>query len=214
MKDSLCLSSWKRNDCGSEMTTELNPKNALFVEHYLQCWNATEAAKRAGYSEKTAYSQGSRLLKNAEIKGVIQTRISEVAMGADEVLVRLAAHGRGSMEQFLTIERVKYPTRVLAPDPDSEKPNAVKLVDGEEERVITVLDFEKAKAGYALHLVKSFKDSPKDGLEIELYDAQAALVHLGRHHALFTDKIAQTGEGLDLLRQFLSDGGEEVTSGE
>ena len=172
------------------MTTELNPKNALFVEHYLQCWNATEAAKRAGYSEKTAYSQGSRLLKNAEIKGVIQTRISEVAMGADEVLVRLAAHGRGSMEQFLTI------------------------TDGGYGR----LDFKKAQGGFALHLVKKFK-SGEDGVEIELYDAQAALVHLGRHHALFTDKIAQTGEGLDLLRQFLSDGakdldGEEVTSGE
>ena len=189
------------------MIPELNAKNTLFVEHYLQCWNATEAAKRAGYSEKTAYSQGSRLLKNAEVKLAVQARISEVAMGADEVLLRLAAHGRGSMEQFLTIERVKFPARVLAPDP--EKPNAVKLVYGEEERVITVIDFEKAKLGYALHLVKSFKDSPKDGLEIELYDAQAALVHLGRHHALFTDKIAQTGEGLDLLRQFLASAQED-----
>ena len=158
------------------MTTELTNKQALFIEHYLQCWNATEAAKRAGYSEKTAYSIGSATLKKVEVQNAVRARISEVAMGADEVLLRLAGHARGSMEQFLTV-----------------------MTNGKE----VSLDIVKARDAYALHLVKTFKDSPKDGIEIELYDAQAALVHLGRHHALFTDKIAQTGEGLDLLRQFL-----------
>lgn len=49
----------------------LNEKQKAFCEHYASCLNATEAAKRAGYSSKTAYSQGQRLLKNVEVKEYI-----------------------------------------------------------------------------------------------------------------------------------------------
>jgi len=46
----------------------LNARQKAFVEHYLAAGhNATEAAKRAGYSERTAYSQGQRLLKHVEV---------------------------------------------------------------------------------------------------------------------------------------------------
>ena len=36
--------------------------------------SATEAAKRAGYSEKSADSQGQRLLKNVEVKRIVRGR--------------------------------------------------------------------------------------------------------------------------------------------
>jgi phage terminase small subunit len=36
--------------------------------------NATEAAKRAGYSQKTAYAQGQRLLRKAEIQKALEKR--------------------------------------------------------------------------------------------------------------------------------------------
>ena len=45
----------------------MNDKQKEFCEYYAECLNATEAAKKAGYSSKTAYSQGNRMLKNAEI---------------------------------------------------------------------------------------------------------------------------------------------------
>lgn len=45
----------------------MNDKQKEFCEYYAECLNATEAAKKAGYSAKTAYSQGNRMLKNAEI---------------------------------------------------------------------------------------------------------------------------------------------------
>lgn len=54
------------------MSKELSPMQRTFCEYYAQCGNATQAALSAGYSRKTAYSQGSRLLKNAEIKRYIQ----------------------------------------------------------------------------------------------------------------------------------------------
>ena len=46
----------------------LNEKQKAFCEYYASTFNATESAKRAGYSERTAYSQGQRLLKHVEIQ--------------------------------------------------------------------------------------------------------------------------------------------------
>ena len=41
----------------------LSLKQQKFCEYYVQSGNATEAAKKAGYSEKTAYSIGTENLK-------------------------------------------------------------------------------------------------------------------------------------------------------
>lgn len=46
----------------------LNDKQKAFVREYLKDYNATAAAERAGYSPKTAASQGSRLLKNVNVQ--------------------------------------------------------------------------------------------------------------------------------------------------
>lgn len=45
----------------------MNEKQKRFAEIYAANPNATEAAKRAGYSDKTARSQGQRLLTNVDI---------------------------------------------------------------------------------------------------------------------------------------------------
>ena len=55
----------------------MTPKQALFIQHYLCSLNATEAAKRAGYSAKTAYSIGAELLKNPEIQKAIEQQSHE-----------------------------------------------------------------------------------------------------------------------------------------
>ena len=49
----------------------LTDKQEAFCNAYVQHWNATKAAKEAGYSEKTAYSSGQRLLKDVEIRARI-----------------------------------------------------------------------------------------------------------------------------------------------
>jgi len=50
----------------------LSPKQFKFVQEYLIDMNATQAAIRAGYSEKTAHSSGPRLLDNVGIKAEIE----------------------------------------------------------------------------------------------------------------------------------------------
>jgi phage terminase small subunit len=51
---------------------DLTPKQQRFVQEYLVDGNATRAATAAGYSAKTAYSQGQRLLKNVEISAALK----------------------------------------------------------------------------------------------------------------------------------------------
>lgn len=66
----------------------------LFIVEYLKDLNATQAAIRAGYSEKTAYSQGQRLLKNVEVSEAIiramHERTKRTKVDADWLLKRLA----------------------------------------------------------------------------------------------------------------------------
>lgn len=81
--------------------SELTDKQRAFVEHYLTTWNATEAARRAGYSAKTAQEIGSENLSKPIIRTLIEQRIGELKMTADEVLLRLAGHARGDMGDFL-----------------------------------------------------------------------------------------------------------------
>ena len=56
---------------------EVTPRSRDFVDEYLVDLNATQAAIRAGYSEKTAYSIGQRLLKNVEVQAMIANRMEE-----------------------------------------------------------------------------------------------------------------------------------------
>lgn len=58
---------------------ELSPKRARFVEEYLVDLNAKQAAIRAGYSERSAESQASRLLSNAKVKAVVEAAMAERA---------------------------------------------------------------------------------------------------------------------------------------
>lgn len=76
-------------------------KQKNFIEEYLACFNATRAAKAAGYSEKTAYSIGHENLNKPEIKKRIHQRLTEKAMSADEVLMRLADQARADISDFI-----------------------------------------------------------------------------------------------------------------
>jgi len=57
----------------------LKDKRKAFAREYPKDWNATQAAIRAGYSPKTAYSQGQRLLKNVEVQAEIALLTAVIA---------------------------------------------------------------------------------------------------------------------------------------
>lgn len=150
----------------------LSKKQQVFIEHYLVCWNATEAAKKAGYSAKSAYSIGSENLKKPEISARIRARLDELKMGADEVLLRLTEMGRANMRDFVDID-----------------------ADGRG-----FINLTKAAKKGKLHLIKEIEHvvetqtvnemtTVRDSMKLKLHDQMAALQLIGKHHALFTDRV-------------------------
>ncbi len=58
---------------------KLRPKQQKFVEEYLLDLNATAAAKRAGYSPKTAESIGYENLRKPQIQAAIQEKRQKIS---------------------------------------------------------------------------------------------------------------------------------------
>lgn len=56
----------------------LTPKQEAFVDAYIETGNASEAARRAGYSPKTAEAMGRENLRKPTIKQAIEARMVEI----------------------------------------------------------------------------------------------------------------------------------------
>jgi len=91
---------------------KLRPKQQRFVEEYVIDWNGTQAAIRAGYSERSARVTASRLLTKANVKVAIE-RIKEELRSAcyssavESVLkdrVVLSGVDQSSVDQPLRLE--------------------------------------------------------------------------------------------------------------
>ena len=87
---------------------KLNAKQELFCKEYIIDLNATQAAIRAGYSERTARSQGQRLLTNvdilARVKELKDKRADELELDAYWVLSRLKDISDRSMQATPVME--------------------------------------------------------------------------------------------------------------
>lgn len=103
------LRTAQKDKCADDLVDDdgLTAQQRLFVAEYLKDNNATQAAIRAGYSEKTAYSIGQRLLKKVEITQAIaqqqKSAIVRTLGSADEVLEqmwRLATFDANQLSQY------------------------------------------------------------------------------------------------------------------
>ena len=61
---------------------ELNERHAQFVRHYLICGEGAEAARRAGYSTKSARKEGSRILALPKVRAAIEIARADLAKKA------------------------------------------------------------------------------------------------------------------------------------
>jgi phage terminase small subunit len=80
---------------------KLSLQQQIFVDEYLKCFNGAEAARLAGYSEKTARTIACANLTKPYIKAIIDARIAESQMSADEALILLAKHARASIADVI-----------------------------------------------------------------------------------------------------------------
>lgn len=99
-----------------EGKVRLTPKQQLFIDSYLVHFNATKAAIQAGYSEKTAYSIGSELLKKPELSALIDARLKESRMNSDQVMKLMGDIAQSSMNDYFRVverDRIKRVTKSL-----------------------------------------------------------------------------------------------------
>ena len=139
---------------------KLTPKQKRFVAEYLVYINATAAAKRAGYSEKTAEQVGYQLLQKTTVSAAIQNRRdklqSKLEITQETVLQELASIAFASGADFVNVT--------------GDGHVAVKATD-EVPR-------EKLPA------IAGIKQN-QFGVEIKLHDKARALELLGKHLGLF-----------------------------
>ena len=185
-----------------EWENELTSKQRAFVREYLIDLNATQAAIRAGYSAKTAYSQGERLLRNVEVEGAISAamklRAERTDITADRVLKELAKIGFADIRKAIKWQG----TLVTEEDnPDGGDTlliknvvtNNVQLISSEE------IDDETAAA------ISEISQNTNGGVKLKLHDKRAALVDIGKHLGMFVDRVDQrtTHEAGDSIKTLM-----------
>lgn len=161
----------------------LNEKQKRFVAEYLVDLNATQAAIRADYSEKTARSIGQRLLTNVDIQAAIQEAIAKrserTEITQDRVLKELASVAFANGTDFARVVVREEPVDVVDEDGDLKqvlrRRQTVEIIDTEN------VDPEKRAA------IAGIKEG-KYGIEVSSYDKLRALELLGRHLGMFDPK--------------------------
>lgn len=145
----------------------LSQKQQVFVEAYLRCWNAAEAARQAGYSERSARSIGAENLTKPDIQAAIAARLDELKQSADEVLVGVSDIARNShMGHFIRIDEAGDPFFDFSQAED--KLHYVKKLTRTTRRIGNLTEVQTS---------------------IELHDMMAARALMGKHHKLFTDRL-------------------------
>lgn len=142
----------------------LSPKQKKFCQEYIVDLNATQAAIRAGYSEKTANEQGARLLANVSIKKFVNDlkdkRAKRTEITADMVVKELAKIGFSNIQDY-----------IIGGNGISD------LHEIDEKKAAAVASVKKS--------VTTFDGGEKEVVEFKLWNKVDALEKLGRHLGIF-----------------------------
>ncbi|MEM9584797.1 MAG: terminase small subunit [Pseudomonadota bacterium] len=163
------------------MADKLTPKQQRFVEEYLIDLNATQAATRAGYSEKTANEQGSQLLAKLSISNAIAQaqaeRSKRTEVTADMVIKELARIGFSDLRNVLTSEG-----HLIDPqDWDDDTAAAIASIE-----VVTTHRSDADKTDEDKRKVDHTH-------KIKVWDKNSALEKLAKHLGMFVERHELSG---------------------
>lgn len=161
---------------------DLNPMQTLFVVEYLKDFNATQAAVRAGYSEKSCKQMGSKLLSHptiaAAIKWAIDKMTREVQIDANWVLNELKKMYENNIDDLLI--------RPTGGQPYYDLSKATR----EQMKYINALQIDTEWIGRG--------DNAREVLKVKVQqDAKLRILEtIGKHVdvAAFEERVRQTGE--------------------
>lgn len=155
-------------------STDLTPKEQIFVREYLIDGNATRAAIAAGYSEASASVTGSKLLRKAKIAGEL-AKLREKLLSTLEVNAQKVLQGLAELAFF-------DPRKMFNDDGSMKK---VTELDDATVHALSGMDVEKLFK----HFGKGQAEEVGTITKIRLADRGLNLERLGRHFKLFTDKL-------------------------
>lgn len=148
-------------------SSKITPRQEMFCQEYAISHNGADAARKAGYSEKAAREQASLLLTKTNIRA----RIAEIEGG---YLKRLNITKEAVLSE---IRKIAFSDMRNFAD---WGPRGVTLKESED------LDSDSTAC------VAEVSESPGEHgstIRFKLHDKKGALELLGRHLALFTDKV-------------------------
>ncbi len=154
---------------------DLSEQQKRFVAEYLNDFNATQAALRAKYSKRTAYSQGQRLLKNVEVQKLLAKKsaklVEKVDMNAEKLLRKAVQYLEINIAHFLEFDGRGNPYF------DLQKPAREQL------GMLDSIEISEGKYGRRIKM-----SLPKGKEMLEL---------IGRHISVqaFGNKLELTGKG-------------------
>lgn len=162
---------------------KLTAKQERFISEYLIDLNATQAAIRAGYSEKTATEQASRLLTNVKVQETISKAQNKTAtkleITKDRIVEELAKIAFADMRKAVKWGPTQNTKQMI--DGTVVVSSGVTLIDSSE------LDDDTAAA------VSEIANT-REGVKIKLHDKKTALVDLAKMLGFMVEKHEHTGK--------------------
>jgi len=158
----------------------LTPKQERFVAQYLIDLNATQAAIRAGYSEKTATEQGSRLLTNVKVQEAIAKGQNKTAakleITKERIVEELAKIGFSNMLDYMRAGTDGDPYLDFS---NLTREQAAALAE------VTVEDFKDGRGEDARDVRR---------IKFKLHDKKGALVDMAKMLGFMIEKHEHSGE--------------------
>lgn len=149
---------------------KLNEKQIKYAHEYTKDCNQTQAAIRAGYSAKTAYSQAERLMRNVEVKKLIEKlkiqQQERTNVTADMVINELAKIA------FSDISRVFTPDNAIKDISLIDEKDTAAIASVEVDETVKIDD---AGENFVTGATK----------KVKLWDKLKALDALGKHFGIF-----------------------------
>lgn len=130
----------------------LTPKQKAFADYYIECGNASEAARRAGYSERNANNIAAENLAKPNISAYIEERMAQQdanrVASADEVVRFYTSVMRGEVKDSFGL--------------DASLSDRIRAADSLMKRYAVGADRQRGTMDKLDNLLKEMRDAAVD----------------------------------------------------
>lgn len=163
----------------------LNDKQKRFCNEYIIDFNATQAAIRSGYSEKTAGAIGSENLKKPDIRKFIDEVLEKHSLGRGETLKLISDIAQGSLNEYFTTEKeikvskVEKGLSVLIQELKEKIEDQKKLIDRAKiTDADSLKDFSERENRYLLEILQFEIELERNPKAYRIVDGEPKLVQV------------------------------------